>query len=407
MFEKTTIFDETIKNLVENENVQKCDNTSPAVEMVDEIWESMLMVVEVTSNMRTLMLTTMDTVVETVEEEKKVLRIQKATRKRDSWTLRRAAMEMVMEMVDAITSKVEEYSTGGSKIITKRKVAQVDTITMVGYNASLDEPETKRIRLNKDDADDVINGDDGMDVETTDGMVDVETNGVSNDDVDEMIMVPNGMGDGGDDDAKTDDDTKEVLKDVVNGTETKDDVVDNMEVDTTLVDVWMGGQNPEPRQNKPINAMDVVMRSGGGNVTRRKVKALRKVNGLSLSRGGPRPHKGTIHQYTIKQSSLKDVCNVNGKRCLDTTDEEHGGMNDTYGGMVDYDGTDMVEIESKFGMKLANPTARWGPKSQTGTSQVIRSKKRKTKFGLNGIIGNDVMKITNYFHMEGTNSQGR
>ena len=92
---------------------------------------------------------------------------------------------------------------------------------------------------------------------------------------------------------------------------------------------------------------------------------------------------------------------------MDTTDEEHGGMVDTYGGMVDYGGTDMVEIESNFGMELANPTARWGPKSRTGTSQVIRSKKRKTKFGLNGIIGNDVMKITNYFHMEGTNSQGR
>ena len=88
-------------------------------------------------------------------------------------------------------------------------------------------------------------------------------------------------------------------------------------------------------------------------------------------------------------------------------DDEHGGMVDMYGGMVDYGGVNVVEIESRLGMDFTKPTTRWGPKSRTGTSQVIRSKKRKTKIGHNELIGKDVMKITNYFLLEGINSQGR
>ena len=88
-------------------------------------------------------------------------------------------------------------------------------------------------------------------------------------------------------------------------------------------------------------------------------------------------------------------------------DDEHGGMVDMYGGMVDYGGVNVVEIESRLGMVVTKPTIRWGPKSRTGTSQVIRNKKRKTKFGQDGLIGEDIKKISSYFLLEGSKSQGR
>ena len=98
---------------------------------------------------------------------------------------------------------------------------------------------------------------------------------------------------------------------------------------------------------------------------------------------------------------------MNGKRCLDDMDDENGEMVEMYGGMVDDGSVEMVEIKSKLGVELATTTARWGHNSKTGKSRVIRSKKMKTKIGLNEIIEKDVMKISNYFLLEGINSQGR
>ena len=62
---------------------------------------------------------------------------------------------------------------------------------------------------------------------------------------------------------------------------------------------------------------------------------------------------------------------------MDARDDEHGGMVDMYGGMVDYGGVNVVKIESRLGMDITKPTIRWGPKSRTGKSQVIGNKKRK------------------------------
>ena len=93
---------------------------------------------------------------------------------------------------------------------------------------------------------------------------------------------------------------------------------------------------------------------------------------------------------------------MNGKRCLEGDEDT---MDDEDGGMVDDGSIEMVEIKSNFGVELAKTTARWGHNSKTGKSRVIRSKKMKTK--QNEIIEKDVMKISNYFLLEGINSQGR
>ena len=101
-------------------------------------------------------------------------------------------------------------------------------------------------------------------------------------------------------------------------------------------------------------------------------------------------------------SSLKDICNLNGKRCLDDDEDD---VDDDDGMVEDIGGANMVETKMDFEMDTTKPALKLGPKSRTGKSRVIRAKK-KIKMGQEELIGFGFKKITSYFHLVGTTPRG-
>ena len=87
--------------------------------------------------------------------------------------------------------------------------------------------------------------------------------------------------------------------------------------------------------------------------------------------------------------------NINGKRRMDTMDDLD--VDDCMMDGMDI-GTEMVEMEMDLKMETDWTSARVGPKSIRRKRMVMNTAK-KIK------LGQDIL-ITNYFHLEGTKSQG-
>ena len=128
------VFDEGIKMSKKVVIEENKDKPSLADMVVKETLRSVLMEVksrtQMRSNLRAMVVTTIDNV---VEERRKRSRIQRAMKKRDGWLLRKTALDVINGLINGMPYKVdrldkveEEYSLTGTNLKTKRKVNQVD-----------------------------------------------------------------------------------------------------------------------------------------------------------------------------------------------------------------------------------------------------------------------------------------
>ena len=148
------------------------------------------------------------------------------------------------------------------------------------------------------------------------------------------------------------------------------------------------------------NGLATIMDSKGGGGPRKGRRRVMRT-GSTTSRGGPPPHPGTILDYFSKMSSLKGVCNTNGKRPLDESMADNDSITVDDSMMVECGGADMKLIGMDLGTNTTQKLHGGGPKSGL-RKKLTENSKKKLKLG---II--DSKKIEDYFHFVGTNSQGK